>query len=491
MTLPHIEHRKECAWSSSLKVWRASTHNSYSMMKDKHSFRWRDALLGSITALALICGMFFVSGATAHAAQGSGGFKSNRVIVQPHSTKFVPASSLPQSNVIDCPTVFGIQCYDPQQLQVAYGFDKLYKFGITGKGRTIVIVDAFQAPTIQADLHFFDQQFGLADPVFHQFMPDGAVPFSYANGDQLGWDEEITLDVEWSHAIAPDANIDLVLSKTDNDTDILSAERFAIDNSLGDVISQSFGENESCVDPNLLKSEHQLFQEATRKGITLLASAGDSGAAELSCDGTSLVKAVSSPASDPLVTSVGGTQLHADPQTGTYQSEVTWDAAVDVVDGAGGGGFSVIYKRPEFQRGVPGISASSRGLPDISYNASVNDGVLVFLTIPPIGGNNVLVTVFGGTSAGSPQWAGLTALSDQLARHRLGFLNTALYIIGKTGIASSSFHDITSGDNSFDNITGFSAQTGWDAATGWGTPKANVLVPLLTVLAHITDANGI
>lgn len=465
-------------------------HRQFMMNRSKHSSRFLNALVGSVTALAIVCGMFFLGGTSAY-AQSMTGFKSHIVSVHPDASKFVPVNSLPQSNVVDCPTVFGIQCYDPQQIQTAYGFDKLYKLGLSGKGHTIIIVDAFQAPTIQTDLQFFDKTFGLPDPVFNQFMPDGAVPFSYANADQLGWDQEITLDVEWSHAIAPGANIDLVLSKTDSDSDILSAERFAIEHNLGDVISQSFGENESCVDPNLLMQEHALFQEATRKGITLLASAGDSGAAELSCDGTTEVKAVSSPASDPLVTSVGGTQLHADPSTGVYQSEVTWSAAVDVVDGAGGGGFSVIYKRPEFQAGVAGISRSSRGVPDISYNASVNDGVLAFLTIPPIGGNNELITVFGGTSAGSPQWAGLTVLANQLGHHRVGFINNALYLIGKTGLSHVAFHDITSGNNSFDNITGFSAQAGWDAANGWGTPKANVLVPLLAVLAHIGDADGI
>ena len=460
------------------------------MMKGTYPPHWGHKLVGSLAALALLCGMLFLGSAPASAARMSAGFHPNTVSVHPDATKFVPVNSLPHSNVFDCPTVFGIQCYDPQQIQAAYGFDKLYNLGLSGKGHTIVIVDAFQAPTIQTDLQFFDKTFGLPDPTFTQFMPDGSVPFSYNNGDQLGWDTEITLDVEWSHAIAPGANIDLVLSKTDNDADILSAERFAVEHNLGDVISQSFGENESCVDPMVLKAEHRLFQEATRKGITLLASAGDSGAAELTCDGTSEVKAASSPASDPLVTSVGGTQLQADPHTGAYQSEVVWSAAVDVVDGAGGGGFSAIYQRPEYQEGVAGISrGGGRGVPDISYNASVNDGVLVFLTIPPIGGTNELVSVFGGTSAGSPQWAGLTVLANQLARHRLGFLNNALYFIGKTPLSRVSFHDITSGDNSFDAIMGFSAQRGWDAASGWGTPKANVLVPLLTVLAHAIDVD--
>ena len=145
------------------------------------------------------------------------------------------------------------------------------------------------------DLHFFDHTFGLLDPVFNQYTPDGTVAFDYNNPNQLGWDEEISLDVEWSHAIAPQAHIALVLAKSDADSDILSATRFAVDHNLGDVISQSFGENKSCVDLKLLVAEHQLFQEATNKHISLFASSGDSGAAELTCDGSSLVKAAHRP----------------------------------------------------------------------------------------------------------------------------------------------------------------------------------------------------
>ena len=122
---------------------------------------------------------------------------------------------------------------------------------------------------------------------------------------------EISLDVVWAHAIAPGANITLVLAKSDADADILSATKYAVDNHLGDVISQSFGENESCMDPSLLAQQHQVFADATMKNITIFASSGDEGAAQGTCDGSSLVQAASTPASDPLVTAVGGTELHA------------------------------------------------------------------------------------------------------------------------------------------------------------------------------------
>ena len=126
-----------------------------------------------------------------------------------------------------------------------------------------------------------------------------------------GWAEEISLDVLWAHAIAPGANITLVLAKSNNDADILSATKYAVDHNLGDVISQSFGENENCVDPHDPRAAARRVRHATLKGITLFASSGDEGAAQPTCDGTSRMKAVSSPASDPLVTGVGGTELHA------------------------------------------------------------------------------------------------------------------------------------------------------------------------------------
>ena len=192
-----------------------------------------------------------------------------------------------------------------------------------------------------------------------------------------GWAEEISLDVEWAHAIAPGANIVLVLAKTNNDTDILSALKYAVDNNLGDVISMSFGENESCVDPDLLSGYHAVFAAATQKNITLFASSADQGAALPTCDGNSWVKAASQPASDPLVTGVGGTELHAadfclpalgcDPAThplpGTYLSEIVWNEGPPFGDfqpffgstDATGGGFSVVFDEPPYQKGTDGL----------------------------------------------------------------------------------------------------------------------------------------
>ncbi|HXA65545.1 MAG TPA: hypothetical protein VNV82_10345 [Bryobacteraceae bacterium] len=137
-----------------------------------------------------------------------------------------------------------------------------------------------------------------------QLAPDGLTPFVPSDANMSRWAQEISLDVMWANAIAPGANITLVLAKSNADADILSATKHVIDNNFGDVISQSFGEDESCMDPNLLAEQHQLFAEATMKNVTIFASSGDSGAAQGTCDGKSLAQAVSSPAVDPLVTGV-------------------------------------------------------------------------------------------------------------------------------------------------------------------------------------------
>ena len=385
-------------------------------------------------------------------------------------------------------------CYDPYQMRHAYNIDTLIAAGLDGSGKTIVIVDAFSDPYLPGDLSFFNTFYGLpgfnapGGPTFTQVAPDGLGPFD------PDWASEITLDVEWAHAIAPGANIVLVLAKSNSDADILSATKYAVDHDLGDVISQSFGENESCMDPALLAAQHQVFADATMKGITLFASTGDFGAGQFTCDGSALVQAASSPASDPLVTAVGGTELHAaryclpthppcstTPAPGTYQSEIVWNESASDI-GATGGGFSVVYDEPSYQKGTI-HGGKQRGIPDVSYNAAVLHGVLVRLF--------GIWYLFGGTSAGSPQWAAIQAIADQKAGYGLGFINKASYHIGQAPPHYSvSFHDVTSGDNSAFGVQGFSAGTGWDAATGLGSPFADTLVDYLIQFVSPGDGNS-
>ena len=404
------------------------------------------------------------------------------------------------------------RCYTPQQIRAAYGIQSLLDRGTTGKGRTIVIIDSYSNPYIRSDLRIFDETFGLPDPVFRQVAPDGLTPFDFNNPEHIGWSSEISLDVQWAHAVAPGAAITLVLAKSSLDTDILSATKYAVDHNLGDVISQSFGVAESCVDPALNRAQHRLFQEATDKGISLFASTGDDGAAQYNCDGTDFVKQASSPANDPLVTAVGATNLQADSNTGAYGSERAWADQFSGADfytscfptdqfGCSGGGFSNTFDRPAFQDSVRRVVGNRRGLPDVAYNGGVDGGVLAHWGV----GLQALFGVdpkdphffaFGGTSAGVPQWAGLTVLADQLAHHRLGSINDDLYRIASSPARyRAAFHDVTTGNNAFTwcatvatdgsactataSLSGYQTRRGWDAVTGLGTPKADVLVPML------------
>jgi subtilase family serine protease len=379
------------------------------------------------------------------------------------------------------------RCYSPQQIRKAYNIQALLDKGDTGKGRTIVIIDAFQSPTIGSDLHTFDRLFGLNDPTLHIIVPDGLTTFNPSDANQVGWSGEITLDVEWSHAVAPYATIDLVLAKSNQDADLLSVTKFAVDHNLGDVISQSFGEGESCADPALLAQEHVVYQNATAKHMSIFASSGDQGAAQPTCDGTSYFLSASTPASDPLVTGVGGTYLNAAQNTGNYIGESAWNDQY----GASGGGYSTIYPRPYYQNGV--VTVNQRGVPDVAYNADVNSGVLTVWSESGQGAN--LVFIFGGTSAGSPQWAGLTTIADQIAGKRLGFLNAGIYRIGQSSFYSRAFHDIRVGTNTFSGgptpVIGYDTKKGWDAVTGWGSPNAANLLPQLQNYVHSNDGNGL
>jgi subtilase family serine protease len=279
------------------------------------------------------------------------------------------------------------------------------------------------------------------------FAPDGLTPFDPNDPKQAPWVGEIALDVQWAHASAPAATIDLVLAPSNQDQDLLNVTKWAVDHDIGDVISQSFGENENCVDPNLLAEEHAVFQEATDENITLFASSGDEGAAQPTCDGNSWVQAASSPASDPLVTGVGATELFAAPDCnasfpcppnaptpGTYDHETALNEPAGLFTPGNfstGGGFSDLYPRPSWQAGVANTMPGRRGVPDVAYSGSINHGILASCAVCA-GVTTPAFFVFGGTSAGSPQWAGLIALADQSARDRLGLLNAAIYQIGQT-----------------------------------------------------------
>jgi subtilase family serine protease len=378
------------------------------------------------------------------------------------------------------------------QYRVAYNLNPLYQAGITGAGRTIVIVDSFGSPTIQHDLEMFDAQWGLPNTTV-QIVKAGVIPpFDPTNDDHVGWAQESTLDVEYAHAIAPGAHIILVetpIAETEGTTglpEMMNAEKALIDQGVGDVITQSFGATENTFpgfdqgNYSSLLNLRYAFTDAAKHGVTVLASSGDAGATDATADGVSdyPFPVNSWPSSDPLVTSVGGTQLTLDNAGNKLSPDVVWNDGY----GAGGGGKSAVFSRPLFQIGVAGVVGNHRGTPDISMSSAVNGGAWVYYSFV---GPASPWHIFGGTSEASPIFSGIVAMADQLAHRRLGNINAGLYLLSGLGQHTSlptGIVDVTSGNNSFETVTGYSARPGYDLASGVGTIDANKFVRALARL---------
>jgi len=385
-----------------------------------------------------------------------------------------------------CLDNFGIPCYSPQQIQNAYGLTPILKAGFTGAGQTIIIIDSFGSPTIADDLKTFDADYGLPDPPSLKVLaPLGTVPFDPTNSDQVGWAFETTLDVEWAHAMAPGANIVLLTSPVSETEGVqglpefLALEKYALKHKLGKIFSQSWGATENTLfDPagqKVIADFEDFYEQAVKEHVTFLASSGDSGSSNVDVNKKIYpFPTVIFPASSPFVTAVGGTSLYAD-TAGKYQFEIAWD---DHFIGATGGGVSQQFSEPSYQDSLPASVQTTlndhRGIPDVAYNADPNTAILVYLSF--LGPQNAGFYFIGGTSEGSPQWAGVIADANQLSGHPLGFLNRKLYAMGE---GSDLFHDITFGGNAFNGfngVSGYSATPGWDLTTGWGTPDLGALV---------------
>jgi subtilase family serine protease len=390
-----------------------------------------------------------------------------------------------------CLSASKLRCYSPVQYRVAYDLGPLYSAGITGKDRTIVIVDSFGSPTIRHDLQVFDKQWGFPNPTL-DILTYGKLPkFRPGDATMDGWAEETTVDVEYAHAIAPGAKILLVETPTAETEgvagfpDMMKAEQWVIDHNLGDVISQSFGATENTFlgfsrsNYSSLRGLRYAFADAARQHVTVLAASGDSGATNDEADGATPYpyRAVSWPSSDPLVTSVGGTQLLLAQDGNRIQPDRVWNDTY----GASGGGVSSIFTRPSYQDGVTAVVGNRRGTPDISMSAAVNGGCWVYESFEPSGAG---WEILGGTSEATPIFAGIVALADQVAGHRLGNINPALYTLGGLSqVSSEAFRtgivDVTSGSNSYGQVGGYNATPGYDLASGWGTIDAARFVPAL------------
>jgi subtilase family serine protease len=436
------------------------------------------------------------------------------VRLAPASTgRFTQTLSAPPDTA-SCRIRFGLACYEPAQLRKAYNLDPLLTAGLDGTGRTIVIVDAFGSPTIKEDLRTFDQAFGLPDPPSLQIIqPAGPVP-PYPQdpagvSDRTGWAGETTLDVEWSHVFAPGASILLVETPTPETEgvqgfpEIVQAENYVVDHDLGDVISQSFAATEETFpDAGTLRGLRSAFVNARRHQITVLASSGDQGATSPRLDGCCYpFRVVGWPSSDPLVTSVGGTQLHLDAAGNRTAPDNVWNDA----GGAAGGGPSHVFKRPSFQDGVASVVGDARGTPDLSMSAALDGAVDVFSSfcdssdVDPSTGKPVRCPAWhlaAGTSEASPELAGIIAIADQAAGRRIGWLNPDLYRLAEHP-SHSGIVDVEKGSNSFGFfcsgscgtptetatvVPGFQATKGYDMASGLGTIDAARFVKALAGL---------
>lgn len=390
---------------------------------------------------------------------------------------FVGNNPVPPTDAY-CRKNFKLACFSPQELRNAYGLTPLIQEGYDGTGQTIVIVVPFGSPTIEKDLHIFDQGYKLPDPPSFQIVaPLGTLPYRPTAG-RVNWATETTLDVEWSHAMAPGANIVLVTCPSAQFKELLDVEQYSLQNNLGHIISQSWAATENTFfTPNgrqVLQSFDDFYKHAAANDVTIFAASGDTGVANPDNSGKNYpFPTVNFPASDPYVTAVGGTGLETDTH-GVYQSEIGWNGS--------GGGVSQFWKEPTWQDGlntsVQHILNGNRGLPDIAYNADPAIGGIFIYT--SFSGQPSGFSGIDGTSQGAPQWSGIIADGDQFAGESLGFINPLLY---KLGIAHQNvFHDITIGNNTFDKITGYNCVKGWDPVTGWGSPQATNLIIELTQL---------
>jgi subtilase family serine protease len=393
----------------------------------------------------------------------------------------------------DCLTLASPTCYTPLQFRTAYGIQPLINRGITGKGETVVLPEEAavrgepEVSDIRQDLATYDSLFGLPAPDFrvNTSLAPGAPPYQAS--------VEYLEDVEAVHAIAPRAAIRVILIPVPavSTSQILTgfAPALRLAPSLGSVVSLSYSAGESCFTPEQTGALHSALQFDQERHVTVAVSSGDFGAGGEPCaDAPLSARVVNVPSSDPLVLSAGGTSLAASHTTGAYIGETAWNRPAtgcapggvlsDDFNCASGGGFSDDFTRPGYQEHVPGIGAR-RGLPDVSADADFDTG----LALSGVVGGKFLIAPGGGTSLAAPTWAAIVALADQYAGRHLGFINPAIYAIGRSSQYHRAFHDITTGNNTITigkvKVKGFSASRGWDPVTGWGSPDAQVLIPLL------------
>jgi subtilase family serine protease len=368
--------------------------------------------------------------------------------------------------------------YTPSQVRGAYG---VTASGMTGKGQTVAIVDAYAAPTIKADANQFATAVGDQPFAAGQFKQYKAGPYTQAGPNQCdaaGWYGEETLDVESVHGEAPDANVRYVAAGSCNDPDLANADALIVDGDLASIVSNSWGG--LSLDETIAATYELIFQVGALEGIGFMYSSGDNGYEGPGEDAASTTDQVDYPTSSPYVTSVGGTSL-AISKTNSYQWETSWGTVLDPLvhlknggkkwqytppgkypdwyDGSGGGGVSTQFTQPSYQAGVvpaslatklPDGSTSStpmRVVPDVSALADPSTGVLFGETVLLANGKyGFALSRIGGTSVACPTFAGIEADAQQAVGGAIGFANPAIYYLDTHftyGSSNAAYNDVT------------------------------------------------
>jgi subtilase family serine protease len=334
----------------------------------------------------------------------------------------------------------------PGKIKAAYGFSAITNHGA---GQIIAIVDAYDDPNAEADLGTFDTQFSLpacttANGCFKKIFQTGTTP----PADTTGWSNEVAIDIEWAHSIAPGAKIYLVEANSNNFSDLFASVTVAVQNGAS-VVSMSWSGDEFSTETSM----DSFFQA---QHVTFVAASGDGGHSA----GTQY------PAASPYVVAVGGTTLTINKTSGAWVSETTWSDS--------GGGQSKYETEPAYQMGVQ--TSGKRGVPDVAYDGNPETGVPAYSSwacAECITGWEQ----WGGTSIGTPQWAALFAIADA-ERHAASKTRLTQPQVDLYPVAEGDYHDIVSGTNGGCG-TLCTAGPGYDYVTGIGSPQANLLIPAL------------
>jgi subtilase family serine protease len=359
--------------------------------------------------------------------------------------------------------------YTPRQIRGAYN---VTSSGMTGKGQTVAIVDAYASPTMLTDANDYAQVTGDKPFAPGQYTQDLAGTFTDTAADECdaqGWYGEEALDVESVHGQAPNANVTYVGAASCNDDDLATALALIVDNRLANIVSDSWGEPYD--QTTLVPTFDEIFEAGAAEGIGFFFSSGDDGYESPAEDPGSDQVQVDWPDSSPYVTAVGGTSLAIGPFN-NYEFETSWGTLADPLasggkswefttpgeypqyyDGSSGGGVSTAFAQPAYQAGVvPGSLATSlpngttsatpmRVVPDVSALADPSTGFLVGETTLQPNGTSYAFSLsrVGGTSVACPTFAGIEADAQQAAGRPLGFANPAIYQRYRT----LAFHDVT------------------------------------------------